>query len=75
MTALPPTYPAGYGRDPHGRFSVPPFAHRVAALRVAFQQSIQAEDIAALARMLVAKARRGDVAAARLLLSYLPGAR
>ncbi len=76
----PATSPAS-GRDRGGRFAKGnpggpgnPFARRVAALRSALIQSVQAEDLIAIARALIEKARQGDdVAAARLVYQYVLG--
>jgi hypothetical protein len=61
-------------RDGEGRL-VPgnPFARQVAALRSALLACVSAEDIAALARMLLERAKAGDVAACKLLFSYVLG--
>jgi hypothetical protein len=68
------------GRDAHGRFVTGnpggpgnPFARRVAALRSALLASVAPEDIQAVACELVRQAREGNLAAARLLLSYTLG--
>jgi hypothetical protein len=68
------------GRDPHGRFAQGnrggpgnPFAHQVAALRSALVASVTAEDLEAIARELLRQAKEGNVAAAKLLLSYALG--
>ncbi len=67
-------------RDRRGRF-LPgnaggpgnPFARRVAALRSALIQSVQAEDLIAIAKTLIEKARQGDTAAAKLVYQYILG--
>jgi hypothetical protein len=83
----PPPNPAGTpaaatasGRDARGRFTKNnrggpgnPFARQVAALRRALIESITEEDIRAVAARLLEGAKAGDVAAARLLLSYAIG--
>jgi hypothetical protein len=68
------------GRDTHGRFATGnrggpgnPFARQVAALRAALVASVSEEDLEAVARTLVRQAQQGDVAAAKLLLSYALG--
>ena len=68
------------GRDHKGRFAPGnklavgnPFARQVAALRTAFVKGVTAEDIAAIASALLAKAKEGDVAAAKLVLAYTIG--
>ena len=67
-------------RDQRGRFVTGnpggtgnPFARQVAALRKAFLESVTTADIAAIAAALLAKAKEGDVAAAKLVLSYAVG--
>jgi hypothetical protein len=73
--------PAADGRrDTHGRFAKGnaggpgnPFARQVAALRSALLASVTDEDLEAVARELVRQARDGNVAAAKLLLSYTLG--
>lgn len=68
------------GRDVHGRFAPGnragqgnPFAKRVAELRSAFYEAVSREDLAAVVRALVEKARAGDVPAAREVLERLLG--
>jgi hypothetical protein len=68
------------GRDGRGRFARGnpggpgnPFARRVALLRRALLAAVGEEDLEAVARRLVAQAREGDTAAARLLLAYTLG--
>ena len=69
------------GRDPRtGRFAPGnpggpgnPYARAVAAFRRALYAALAPEDIAALVRSLRDAALAGNVAAARLLLSYLVG--
>ncbi len=85
MSTLPPTNPAAEpspssGRGPGGRFAKGnpggpgnPFARRVAALRSALIQSVQAEDLIAIAKTLIEKARQGDTAAAKLVYQYVLG--
>jgi hypothetical protein len=70
----------GEGRDQRGRFTPGnrggtgnPFARQVAALRKAFLQGVTPEDLAAIAAALLAKAKEGDVAAAKLVLAYAIG--
>jgi hypothetical protein len=76
--AKPPA--AEGGRDAHGRFAKGnaggpgnPFARQVAALRSAMLASVTEEDLGAVARELVRQAREGNLAAAKLLLSYTLG--
>ncbi len=78
--ASPAAPPENAGRDPKGRFATGnpggpgnPFARRVAALRSALIQSVQAEDLIAIARTLIEKARTGDTAAAKLVYQYVLG--
>jgi hypothetical protein len=68
------------GRDAHGRFGKGnrggpgnPFARQVAALRSALLASVTAADIEAVMQGLLRQAKEGNVAAARLLLSYTLG--
>src|SRR5262249_21575494 len=48
-----------------------PLTRRMIDLRLALVHAVTAEDIAGLTRVLVAKAEAGDVAAVKLLFSYL----
>ncbi len=68
------------GRDRHGRFAEGnaggpgnPFARQVAALRVALLRAVTEQDLDDVARELVRQAKEGNLAAARLLLSYTLG--
>src|SRR5262249_30762596 len=68
------------GHDARGRFapgnkggSGNPFARQVAALRQALLDAVSPDDVAAIAHALAAKAKAGDVPAARVLLGYLVG--
>ena len=70
----------GDGRDRRGRFALGnpggpgnPYARRVAELRAALLNAVTPEDVAELARALLTQAKAGDVAAARLVLSYAVG--
>jgi hypothetical protein len=72
--------PEPVGRDAHGRFARGntggpgnPFARRVAGLRRALLEAVSEEDLQAIARALVARAREGDTAAAKLLFQYVLG--
>jgi hypothetical protein len=72
--------PTTNGHDQRGRFTKGnpggpgnPFARRVAALRSALVASIGPDDIAAVARGLLARAKDGNVPAAKLLLAYSLG--
>ncbi len=80
MSAPSPNGRNGDGRDARGRFTTGnpggpgnPYARRVAELRSALLDAVTPEDVAALARALLAQAKGGDVAAARLVLSYAVG--
>jgi hypothetical protein len=68
------------GRDARGRFTKGnpggpgnPFARRVAEMRKAMMDAVTPEDIAAIGKAMLAKAKEGDVGAARLVLSYIVG--
>jgi hypothetical protein len=68
------------GRDAHGRFASGngggpgnPFARQVAALRKALLASVTDADMEAIMRELLRQAKEGNLAAARLLLSYTLG--
>ncbi len=68
------------GRDAGGRFAPGnpggpgnPFARRVAALRCALLAALTPQDLADVAQALLRQARKGNVAAAKLLLSYALG--
>jgi hypothetical protein len=68
------------GRDARGRFAAGnlggpgnPFARRTAKLRQALIETVTDEDIKDIIAMLLFKAKSGDVAAARVLLSYTVG--
>jgi hypothetical protein len=72
--------PENNGRDPQGRFAKcnpggpgNPFARAVAKLRSALIKSVQPDDVVAIARAMIDKAKGGDVAAARLVFSYVLG--
>ncbi len=74
----PPPGPAG--RTPDGRFAEGnrggpgnPFARQVAALRCALVARLTPQDLADVADALLRQAKEGNVAAARLLLSYALG--
>lgn len=83
MSTAAPTSPAptaNGNHQPNGRFAPGnragtgnPFARQVAALRQALLDSVTAADVAEVAQALLARAKQGDVAAAKLLLSYLVG--
>ena len=67
-------------RDARGRFAAGnpggygnPFARQVAALRQAMLEGVTGEDLAAVFQAVLAKARAGDLAAARLVLAYAVG--
>jgi hypothetical protein len=68
------------GRGPDGRFCKGnaggpgnPYTRKVAAMRQEFMAAATKEDIAAIARALIAKAKEGDVAAAKVVLQYTVG--
>jgi hypothetical protein len=68
------------GRDAAGRFTKGnpggpgnPFARRTAAMRKALCDAVSEEDLRQIAEALKRKAKEGDVAAARLVLSYVVG--
>jgi hypothetical protein len=70
----------GGGRDAKGRFAPGnaggpgnPFARRTAELRREFLAEASGEDLRAVCRALLERAKGGDVAAAKLALSYLVG--
>jgi hypothetical protein len=78
LTAVPPA--RGRERDDAGRFQPGckpgpgnPFARRVATLRKALLESVSEGDVAELGRKLLAQALAGDVAASKVLLSYVVG--
>jgi hypothetical protein len=87
QTAPPPAAPGGApstnggnGRDGRGRFTAGnrggpgnPFARQTAALRRALLAVVTPQDIEAIARMLVERARGGDLVAVKLLLLYAVG--
>ncbi len=68
------------GRSTNGRFAKGnpggpgnPFARQVAAMRQEFFAAVTGEDVAAIARVMIEKAKEGDVAAARIVLQYTLG--
>ena len=68
------------GRAANGRFAKGnpggpgnPFARQVAAFRQEFMAATTKEDIAAIARAMIEKAKDGDCAAARIVLQYTLG--
>jgi hypothetical protein len=76
----PPSANGANGRDKRGRFVSGnkggpgnPFARQTAALRRALLAVVTPEDLEAVARVLVQKARDGDLAAIKLLLLYAVG--
>jgi hypothetical protein len=81
--AEPPSQPSTNGQNGHdasGRFTKGnpggrgnPFARKVAALRAAFLKDLTRDDIKEIAATLKAQAKKGDVAAARLVLAYALG--
>jgi hypothetical protein len=81
MTAHDPRPPtSAEGRDAQGRFAKGnpggpgnPFARKSAALRQALVDAVSEDDIRDIAIVLLLLARRGDLAAAKLLFSYVIG--
>ncbi len=74
------TGPSATGRGANGRFAKGnpggpgnPFARQVAAFRQEFMAAATKEDIAAIARAMIEKAKEGDCAAARIVLQYTLG--
>jgi hypothetical protein len=68
------------GRDASGRFAPGnrfgpgnPYARQVAALRKALAECATAEEVRAVGRMLLLRALEGDLAAAKLFLTYAVG--
>ena len=68
------------GRDSGGRFAAGnrggpgnPFARQTAAARKAIADAVTAEQLAAIAAVMVKKALEGDVAAAKLVFAYAAG--
>ncbi|MDA0799906.1 MAG: hypothetical protein O2884_14740 [Chloroflexi bacterium] len=76
-----PTPNGSLGRDlTSGRFTTGnpggpgnPYARRVAAMRTQLLDAVDSDGIAEVARALLAAAKAGDTAAARLVLSYAVG--
>ena len=75
-----PTSNGDGGRDRNGRFTKGnpggpgnPYARRVAELRTALLETVGNDGLAEIVRGLVTAARGGDVAAAKLVLSYTLG--
>jgi hypothetical protein len=71
---------AAGGRESNGRFAAGnkggpgnPFARQTAAARKAIADAVTAEQLAAIAAVMVKKALEGDVAAAKLVFSYAAG--
>jgi hypothetical protein len=76
----PPQPEAPSGRDARGRFAKSnlggpgnPHARRVAQYRRALWNAVTDEDIAAIVRRQIEKAKDGDTAAAKLVLEYTAG--
>jgi hypothetical protein len=68
------------GRESNGRFAAGnrggpgnPFARQTAAARKAIADAVTAEQLAAIAAVMVKKALEGDVAAAKLVFAYAAG--
>jgi len=75
-----PAAPSDSGRDARGRFTKNnpggpgnPFARRTAAARKAFCEAVSQEDLVQIAQTIKQRAKEGDMAAAKLLLSYVIG--
>jgi hypothetical protein len=78
--SAPPDGTPGAGRDARGRFARGnlggpgnPFARQVAALRQAAVDAVSADDVRAIIAKMTEKALAGDVAAAKVVLSYAVG--
>jgi hypothetical protein len=76
-TAEAPSTNGDNGRDASGRFAKGnpggpgnPFGRLMARLRSAFCRGLTEDDVEAIAAALIAKARDGNVAAAKVVLSY-----
>lgn len=72
--------PESKERDEQGRFAEGnrggpgnPFARKVAAIRQAFFSAVSDEDLKGIVAAIIAEAKKGNVQAAKLLLSYLLG--
>ncbi len=68
------------GRDGNGRFTRGnpggpgnPYMQRVAAIRAALMEAVAAEDLRGIVRALIAKAKKGDVAAAHEVFDRIFG--
>jgi hypothetical protein len=79
-TDAEPAPAAADGRDSRGRFTQGnrggpgnPFARKVAKLRSALLSAVSEDDVQAIGRRLARQAKKGDVAAAKVLLAYLIG--
>src|SRR5439155_4863870 len=73
----PAAQPSADGRESNGRFAPGnpggpgnPFARQVARLRKVILNRITEEDLLAITEALLAKAKEGNVGAAKLLLAY-----
>lgn len=80
MAKTEPSPNGGNGRDERGRFAPGwkggpgnPFGSQVAKLRSALLEAISEKDVRRIVRKLVAKAGKGDVIAAKLVLCYAVG--
>ena len=76
----PPSQNGGNGRDAGGRFTKGnpggpgnPFARRVSRLRSLIVEELADDDLQAIVSKMVADAKAGDTAAAKLLFSYAIG--
>jgi hypothetical protein len=76
----PPSPNGANGRDARGRFTKGnpggpgnPFARRLGALRRALCETVTEDDVQAIVRQLLQRARDGDVAAIKVLFAYVIG--
>ncbi|MFO0846482.1 MAG: hypothetical protein U0797_29625 [Gemmataceae bacterium] len=74
------TNPAPEGREANGRFAKGnaggpgnPFARKVAQLRSLALETVTEDDLAAILKKMVERAKQGDVPAAKLVLQYTLG--
>jgi hypothetical protein len=79
-TETPTKAESPLGRESNGRFAEGnrggpgnPFARQVAAMRKALINAVTEKDMADIVRVLIVRATSGDVAAAKLVLSYVIG--
>lgn len=74
---MPPSPNGTNGRGPRGQFTTGntfgkgnPFAHHYATMRAAFMNELRCDDVSAIARELINKAKSGDLSAIKLVLAY-----